>query len=52
MITVTLVGLYVLSRLYRRRAPGTARVLPIVIESLALALIVVWRTLESNTRRF
>ena len=52
MILLTLIALYVLVRLLGRKSaePAPARVLPIILESVALVLIVIWRALGTTSR--
>jgi hypothetical protein len=51
MWTLGLIGLYLLYRFGHRSNPhGAGRVLPIVLESLALALLVIWRTVVAGSR--
>jgi hypothetical protein len=51
MWILTLTALYLLARYAKKSSsPSAGRVLPIILESLALILLVIWRTVSATTR--
>jgi hypothetical protein len=50
VLILTALGLYVLWRICRKTRSGNASVIPIIIESIALVLIVIWRTVSTTIR--
>jgi hypothetical protein len=51
MLMLTILGLYLLVRLCRKgNRSNTKSVIPIILESLALVLVVIWRTVSAASR--